>query len=171
LNQGSSVGFEHALLQALPHKLDPLDEVQPLCVGLLAAFFSLIDAFFKFLDQIKLVRDRPIGSSPHHTLNLCDIRGRQMRPINLDRQLVQFGRERERRRIILVVHTRERVRANVEALIPLQDHWQGFFHRLGGDGVAVNFKRAGAGATNAGEIVVRFWFEKAEVEMQVLEGA
>ena len=50
--------------------------------------------------------------------------GRQLRPVHLDRQLVELGGEGERRLVVGVVHAGQRVGADVEALVPLQDHRQ-----------------------------------------------
>jgi len=56
--------------------------------------------------------------------------------------------------LVFVVYTGERVGTDIEALVPLQDHRQRSFHFLGGHVLAVDLKRAGAGTTNAREIVV-----------------
>ncbi len=45
-------------------------------------------------------------------------------PVHFDRQLVELGGEGERRLVVRVVHAGQRVGADVEALVPLQDHGQ-----------------------------------------------
>src|SRR5262245_27102987 len=61
---------------------------------------------------------------------LLNIFRRKLRTIDLDGQLVELGGEWKRRLIVLVVYARERIRADVEALVPLQDHGQGPRHLL-----------------------------------------
>ena len=99
-------------------------------------------------------------------LEFLDVGRRQLRPISFDRQLVELGRQGERRLVVRVIHAGQGVGADVEALVPLQNHRQGFFHRLGDDGLTVQLQRAGAGATNAGEIVES---QRARAQAVVLE--
>jgi hypothetical protein len=60
-----------------------------LCDSLLATLLYLVDPHFHFLDKIKLVRNRSIRRRLHGALELFDIRGRQVRPIDLDRQRIR----------------------------------------------------------------------------------
>ena len=92
---------------------------------------------------------------PHGRLQLLDVLGRQLRPVDLDRQLVELGGQRERRLVVGVVHAGQRVGADVEALVPLQDHRQRLLHPLCGDHLAVHLERAGAGPADAAEVVER----------------
>jgi hypothetical protein len=64
-------------------------------------------------------------------LEFLDVLGRQLRPVHLNRQLVELGGQGERRLVVLVVHAGQCVRADVEALVPLQDHRQRVLQLLG----------------------------------------
>ena len=97
---------------------------------------------------------------------LLDVLGRQLRAVHLDRQLVELGGQRERRLVVRVVHAGQRVGADVEALVPLQDHGQRVLHLLGGDFLAVHLQRAGAGAAEAAHVVEG---ERAEAQAVILE--
>lgn len=54
------------------------------------------------------------------------------------RQLVQLGGHGEGRLVVRVVRAGQRVGADVETLVLLQDHGQGVGHLLRGDFLAVN---------------------------------
>ena len=49
-----------------------------------------------------------------------DVRGRQLRPVDLERQLVELAGEGERTLVVLVVHRRAGVGADVERFVPLR---------------------------------------------------
>src|SRR5262245_42581281 len=55
----------------------------------------------------------------HRRLKLLDILRRQLRAVDLDRQLVQLGGQREWWLVVGIVHAGQRVGADVEALVPL----------------------------------------------------
>src|SRR5271166_5440797 len=95
------------------------------------------------------------GGFLHGLFQLPDVLGRQLRPVDLDRQLVELGCQRERRLVVLVVHAGERVRADVEGFVPLQDHRQRFLHPLGRDLFAIHLQRASAWLAEAAEVVER----------------
>ena len=69
-----------------------------------------------------------VGGFRHPLFELLDLLRRQLRTVHLDRQLVELGGQRERRLVVGVVHAGERVGADVEALVPLQDDRQGLLH-------------------------------------------
>ncbi len=77
----------------------------------------------------------------------------EFRPVHRDGELVEFAGKGERRPVIRVVHAGQRIRADVKAFVPLQDHWQGLFHFPGGDFDAVDLEGAGAGAAKTTHIV------------------
>ncbi len=95
-----------------------------------------------------------------------DVFRRQLRPVHLDRQLVELGGQRERRLIVGIIDTGQRIGANVEALVPLQDHWQRMRHGNGLDFFAVHFERAGAGAAKTAHVVEG---ERADAKAVILE--
>jgi hypothetical protein len=82
-------------------------------------------------------------------LERLDVLGRQLGTIDPDCQLVEFGRQRERRLVVRVIHAGERVGADIQALVPLQDHGQRTLHLDGLNGLAVHLERAGAGTAEA----------------------
>ena len=92
--------------------------------------------------------------------------GDSLRTIDLDRQLVEPGRQWERRFVVGVVHAGERVRADIEALVPLQDHRQRTLHLDGLHCLAVHLERAGAGTAEAAHVVEG---EGADAEAVVFE--
>ena len=55
---------------------------------------------------------------------------RELRPVDGQCDLVDLAGEGERRLVVLVVNSRQRVRADVEALVPLQDQRQRALHLL-----------------------------------------
>jgi hypothetical protein len=81
----------------------------------------------------------------HRRLQSLDGRRRELRPIDLDRQLVEFSHRRKWRFVFDVVDAGERVKIDVEALVPLQDHWLRLLHSPRGDLLAVYLECAGAG--------------------------
>ena len=89
-----------------------------------------------------------------------------MRAINFNCQLVELRGELERRLVVRVVDAGQRVGADVEALVPLQDHRQRFLHPLSRDLLAVDLEGARARPTKAAEVVER---ERASAEAFVLE--
>ena len=97
---------------------------------------------------------------------LLDVLGRQLRPVHLDRQLVELGGQCERRLVIRIVHASQRVGADVEALVPLQDHGQRVQHGNGLDFLAVHLERADAGATEAAHVVEG---KRADAKSVILE--
>src|SRR5438552_12323009 len=101
-----------------------------------------------------------------HILELLDVLLRELRAIYLNRKLVELGSERERRFIILVIHASQRVGANIEALVPLQDHRQGVGHRDGLEFLAVHLERAGSGTTETTHVIEG---KCAEAEAVILE--
>ena len=92
--------------------------------------------------------------------------GRQLRPVDLERQLVELAGERERHLVVLVVHRRAGVGADVEGLVPLQDERERVFHLLGGDFLAVHLEHAGAALADAAHVVEG---QRARAEAVVLE--
>ena len=67
---------------------------------------------------------------------------------------------------VLVVDAGQRVGADIEALVPLQDHRQRALHPLRRDHSAVHFQRAGAGLSESAEVVE---LERAHADALVLE--
>ena len=92
--------------------------------------------------------------------------GVQLRAVHLDRQLVELGGKGERRLVVRVVHAGQRVGADVEALVPLQDHRQRVRHGNGLDSFAVHLERAGAAAAEAAHVIEG---ERAQAEAVILE--
>src|SRR6266851_7566153 len=86
---------------------------------------------------------------PHLLLQFLDVLLRQFRPVELEGQLVQLAGELERHLIVLVVHRRAGVGADVEVLVPLQDQRQRALHLLVGDLLAVHLEQARAAAADA----------------------
>ena len=107
-----------------------------------------------------------LGLLRHRGLQLLDVLRRELRAVDLDRQLVQLAGERERGLVVRVVHARQRVGADVEALVPLQDHRDRVLHPLGVDRLAVHLQRAGAGLAQSAEAVEG---ERAGSHARVLE--
>ncbi len=73
--------------------------------------------------------------------------------LELDRELVELRGQRERRLVVRVVHAGQRVRADVEGFVPLQDHRQGLLHLLGLDVGAVDPEGSGPTLAHAAEVV------------------
>ncbi len=107
-----------------------------------------------------------VKCSRFRILELLDVLGRELRAVHLDRQLVKLAGKGERRLVVGVVHAGQRVGADVEALVPLQDHRQRVRHGNGLDSFAVHLERAGAAAAEAAQVVER---ERADAEAVVLE--
>src|SRR5437762_6212624 len=99
-------------------------------------------------------------------LELLDVFLRELRAIYLNRKLVELGSERERRLVVFIVDTSQRVGADIEALVPLQDHRQGVRHGDGLNFLAVHLERSGARTTDSTHVIKR---EGAEAETVVLE--
>src|SRR5207248_1704428 len=57
---------------------------------------------------------------------------RELRPVDLDRQLVELAGEPERHLVVVVVGRRAGVGADVEAFVPLEDDRDGALHLLSG---------------------------------------
>jgi hypothetical protein len=87
-------------------------------------------------------------------LEFLDVVLGEDRPLHLKRQLIELGGQRERRRVVGIVHTGKRVGADVEALVPLQDHRQRALHRLCRHHLAIHLKGAGAGSAETAHVVV-----------------
>src|SRR5262245_5191507 len=84
-------------------------------------------------------------------LELLDVRRRQLRPIDLQRQLVELAGELERDLVVLVVHRRAGVGPDVEVLVPLQDQRNSALHsprHL----LAVDFEHTSAAAADTAQI-------------------
>ena len=86
-----------------------------------------------------------VGGFLHRRLEPGLVGVAELRPVDVDRQLVELRGQREGRLVVGVVHAGERVRADVEGLVPLQDQRQRPLHRLAVDVLAVDPERAGAG--------------------------
>jgi hypothetical protein len=73
----------------------------------------------------------------------------------IDRQGDSFDLsvEGEGRLVVLIVDAGQRVRADVERLVPLQNQWQGALHLLLSYDLAVQIENSHAAAADAGEIV------------------
>src|SRR5215475_6229872 len=67
--------------------------------------------------------------------------GRELRPIDRQRQLVELAGERERHLVLLVVHRRAGVGTDVEGLVELHDDRDRVLHLLGADDLAVDLER------------------------------
>jgi hypothetical protein len=67
----------------------------------------------------------------------------------LDRQLVHFTGESERRLVVLVVHARAGIHPDIEGLVDRLDERNGVRDRLAGNSVAVHRQDAGATETRA----------------------
>src|SRR5262245_47225574 len=80
-----------------------------------------------------------VGGSLQAFFELLDVLRRQLRALKLDREFVEFGRQRERWLVVGVVDAGQRIGTDVEALVPLQDRRQGLFHLPGGDDLASTF--------------------------------
>src|SRR4029450_8289297 len=62
------------------------------------------------------------GGLLHAFLECLDVLGAELWPIHLEGQLVQLGGEGEGRLIVFIIHAGEAIGANVEALVPLENH-------------------------------------------------
>ncbi len=60
-----------------------------------------------------------VNRSRLSVLKFFDILNRELRPIDLERQFVEFSRKSKRRLIILIIDACQRVGANIKTLIPL----------------------------------------------------
>jgi hypothetical protein len=85
-------------------------------------------------------------------LQLLDVRWRELRPIDLQRQLVERAGELERD-LVVVGNRRAGIGADVEVFIPLHDERDRMLHRFARHFFAVDFERAGATAANATDVV------------------
>ena len=99
-------------------------------------------------------------------LQHLDVGGSQLRPVNRQRQLIEFSGEGERNLIVLVVHRSAGIGSNVEVLIPLQDEGQGVFHGLSGHHRTVHLESARTALTDAASVVKG---ERGQAEAVVLE--
>src|SRR5947208_4092260 len=86
-------------------------------------------------------------------LEFLDVFLRELRAIYLNRKLVELGSERERRLVVFIVDTSQRVGADIEALVPLQDHRQGVRHGDGLNFLAVHLERSGARTTETTHVI------------------
>src|SRR5689334_22814482 len=91
----------------------------------------------------------------HGRLESLDIGGRQLRTVDLDRQFIELRSQGEWRLVVGVVHAGKGVGPDIEALVPLQNHWQRLWHCLGIDDPAVHFEGPRAGPADAAEVVER----------------
>ena len=86
-------------------------------------------------------------------LKLLDILGRQLRPVDGQRQLVELTGELERHLVVPVIHRGAGVGAHVEVLVPLQDEGYGALHLLAGHFLAVHLEHAGAAPADAADVI------------------
>src|SRR5262252_2765090 len=98
-------------------------------------------------------------------LELLDVRRRQLRPIDLQRELVELAGELERH-LVLVGHRRPGVGADVEVLVPLHNQRDRVPHGLTRNLLAVDFQHSGAAAADTAYVVER---EGAQSEAVILE--
>src|SRR5664280_1276962 len=99
-------------------------------------------------------------------LQLFNVGRSQLRPVDIQRQLVDFAVEGERNLVVLVVHRGFGIATDVEVLIPLQDEWQSVVHRLRGDCLSVDFQYARSTLTDTADVVEG---KRAHAEAVVLE--
>ena len=99
-------------------------------------------------------------------LDILDVRIGKLGPVHFDRQFVELGGQGERRQVIRIVHAGQGVGADVEGLVPLQDHGQRVRHGFGGHDLAVHLQHAGAGPAEAAHVVER---ERADAQAVILE--
>src|SRR5262249_31726581 len=85
-------------------------------------------------------------------LELLDVRWRQLRPIDRQRELVELAGEAERY-LVIVGHWRAGVGANVEVLVPLHDEWDSVLHGLARHLLAIDLEHASAAAADAAHVV------------------
>src|SRR5215472_8901677 len=81
------------------------------------------------------------------------VRRGELRRIDLDCQLVELGGQLERNLVVLVIHRRTGISADVEGLIPLHDERDGAVHFLGCHGFTVDFQNTASAVTEAAEVV------------------
>src|ERR1043166_3726077 len=99
-------------------------------------------------------------------LEFLDVFGRQLRAIHFQRDLAEFAREGERALIVLIVHRRAGVGADVEALVPLHDERERLLHLLGHDFLAVHLEHACAAPPDTAHVVES---QRASAEALILE--
>ena len=92
--------------------------------------------------------------------------GRELRPVDRQRQFVELAGEFERHLIVLVVHRCAGVRADVEGLVPLHDERDRMLHFLTGHFLAVHLEYAGTALADAAQVVEG---QRAHSEAVVLE--
>ena len=134
-------------------EVDPLDQAELLGVGLLAALPRLSSPHLDLWSTLQILARGPSAAVFIAASSFLMSSGDELRPIDLDRQLVELAGEGEGRLVVGIVHAGQRVGADIEALVPLQDHRQRLVHLLGSDHLAVDLQRAGAGAADAAEVV------------------
>ncbi len=86
-------------------------------------------------------------------LKFLDVLLCQFRSVHLDGQLVELAGKGKWRLVVSVIDAGQGVGANVEALVPLEDHGKCAFHGDSLDSLAVHLESAGAGTTQATHIV------------------
>ncbi len=85
---------------------------------------------------------------------LLGVLRRELRAVDRDGQLVELGGQRERRLVVGVVDPGQGIRADVEALVPLQDDGQRVLQLLRLHNLAIHLEDAGAGLPDAAHVVV-----------------
>src|SRR5262249_33655049 len=93
-------------------------------------------------------------------LELLDVRRGELRPVDLERQLVKLAGEAERH-LVIVSHRRSRVGTDVEVLVPLHDERDGVLHGLARYLLVVDLEYTGAAAADTAYVVER---ERAQSE-------
>ena len=70
-------------------------------------------------------------------------------PVDGESQLDELTIEFDRDLVVLIVHWRAGIGANIEIFVPLQDQGNGVFHGLCGHGFAINLEDARSTAADA----------------------
>jgi hypothetical protein len=98
-------------------------------------------------------------------LELLNVRWRQLRAIDLQRQLVERAGELERH-LVIVGHRCAGIGPDVEVFIPLHDERDSVFHGLARHLLAVDLEYTGAAAADAAHVVEG---ERTEAEAVIFE--
>lgn len=67
------------------------------------------------MDQAQILRNRPVRRCLHRGLKFLDVLRRQLRPIDIDCQLVEFGGQCEWRHVIGIVNAGLRIETNINS--------------------------------------------------------
>src|SRR5215831_6269922 len=89
------------------------------------------------LSEVLLLRRAVVARG---LLQLLDVRRGELRPVDLQRELVEFAGEAERH-LVIIGYRRAGVRPDVKVLVPLQDQRKSTVHGLARHLLAIHFEQ------------------------------